>query len=158
MRNSNNQHDYPFKTSELNELLERAAEALAAKYKREGTFTNPTNVKEYLRLKLGAHDREVFAVMFLDNQHQLISFEELFFGTIDAASIYPRELLKAALNHNTAAVVFAHNHPSGIAEPSQADRRITQRLVDALKLVDIRVLDHIVVGEDCVSFAEKGWV
>ncbi|MEZ8368904.1 DNA repair protein RadC [Vibrio splendidus] len=158
MRNSNNQHDYPFKTSELNELLERAAEALAAKYKREGTFTNPTNVKEYLKLKLGAHDREVFAVMFLDNQHQLISFEELFFGTIDAASVYPREVLKAALNHNAAAVVFAHNHPSGIAEPSQADRRITQRLVDALKLVDIRVLDHIVVGENCVSFAEKGWV
>ncbi|MDH5895417.1 RadC family protein [Vibrio splendidus] len=158
MRNANNQHDYPFKTSELNELLERAADALAAKYKREGTFTNPTNVKEYLKLKLGAHDREVFAVMFLDNQHQLISFEELFFGTIDAASIYPREVLKAALNHNAAAVVFAHNHPSGIAEPSQADRRITQRLVDALKLVDIRVLDHIVVGEDCVSFAEKGWI
>ncbi|PMO06237.1 hypothetical protein BCT19_09165 [Vibrio splendidus] len=158
MRNANNQHDYPFKTSELNELLERAAEALAAKYKREGTFTNPTNVKEYLKLKLGAHDREVFAVMFLDNQHQLIRFEKLFFGTIDAASIYPREVLKAALNHNAAAVVFSHNHPSGIAEPSQADRRITQRLVDALKLVDIRVLDHIVVGEDCVSFAEKGWV
>ncbi|MEZ8675501.1 MULTISPECIES: DNA repair protein RadC [unclassified Vibrio] len=158
MRNANNQHDYPFKTSELNELLERAADALAAKYKREGTFTNPTNVKEYLKLKLGAHDREVFAVMFLDNQHQLISFEELFFGTIDAASIYPREVLKAALNHNAAAVVFAHNHPSGIAEPSQADRRITQRLVDALKLVDIRVLDHIVVGEDYVSFAEKGWI
>ena len=158
MRNANNQHDYPFKTSELNELLERAADALATKYRREGTFTNPTNVKEYLKLKLGAHDREVFAVMFLDNQHQLISFEELFFGTIDAASIYPREVLKAALNHNAAAVVFAHNHPSGIAEPSQADRRITQRLVDALKLVDIRVLDHIVVGEDCVSFAEKGWI
>lgn len=158
MRNSNKQHDYPFKTSELNELLERAAEALATKYKREGTFTNPTNVKEYLKLKLGTHDREVFAVMFLDNQHQLIEFEELFFGTIDAASIYPREVVKAALNHNAAAVVFAHNHPSGIAEPSQADRRITQRLVDALKLVDIRVLDHIVVGEDCVSFAEKGWV
>ncbi|PTP34949.1 RadC family protein [Vibrio splendidus] len=158
MRNANSQHDYPFKSSELNELLERAADALAAKYKREGTFTNPTNVKEYLKLKLGAHDREVFAVMFLDNQHQLISFEELFFGTIDAASIYPREVLKAALNHNAAAVIFAHNHPSGIAEPSQADRRITQRLVDALKLVDIRVLDHIVVGEDCVSFAEKGWV
>ncbi|TKF21451.1 RadC family protein [Vibrio kanaloae] len=158
MRNANNQQDYPFTTSELNELLERAAEALAVKYKREGTFTNPTNVKEYLKLKLGAHDREVFAVMFLDNQHQLIEFEELFFGTIDAASIYPREVLKAALNHNAAAVVFAHNHPSGIAEPSQADRRITHRLVDALKLVDIRVLDHIVVGEDCVSFAEKGWV
>ncbi len=159
MRNANNQHDYPFKTSELNELLERAAEALAAKYKREGTFTNPTNVKEYLKLKLGAHDREVFAVMFLDNQHQLISFEELFFGTIDAASIYPREVLKAALNHNAAAVVFAHNHPSGIAEPSQADRRITRRLTDALALVDIRILDHFVVGDgEVVSFAERGWI
>ncbi|HHF0519490.1 DNA repair protein RadC [Vibrio alginolyticus] len=158
MRTQNTQHDYPFKTSELNELLERAAEALATKYKREGTFTNPTNVKEYLKLKLGVHDREVFAVMFLDNQHQLISFEELFFGTIDAASIYPREVLKTALNHNAAAVIFAHNHPSGIAEPSQADKRITQRLIDALKLVDIRVLDHIVVGEDCVSFAEKGLI
>ncbi|MBT0073382.1 MULTISPECIES: RadC family protein [Vibrio] len=158
MRTPNTDHDYPFETSELNELLERAAEALATKYKREGTFTNPTNVKEYLKLKLGAHDREVFAVMFLDNQHQLISFEELFFGTIDAASIYPREVLKTALNHNAAAVIFAHNHPSGIAEPSQADKRITQRLIDALKLVDIRVLDHIVVGEDCVSFAEKGWI
>ncbi|HHF0482619.1 DNA repair protein RadC [Vibrio sp. Vb2110] len=158
MRTPNTDHDYPFETSELNELLERAAEALATKYKREGTFTNPTNVKEYLKLKLGAHDREVFAVMFLDNQHQLISFEELFFGTIDAASIYPREVLKTALNHNAAAVIFAHNHPSGIAEPSQADKRITQRLIDALKLVDIRVLDHIVVGEDCVSFAEKGLI
>ncbi|MCS0084973.1 DNA repair protein RadC [Vibrio cyclitrophicus] len=158
MRTPNTNHDYPFETSELNELLERAAEALATKYKREGTFTNPTNVKEYLKLKLGAHDREVFAVMFLDNQHQLISFEELFFGTIDAASIYPREVLKTALNHNAAAVIFAHNHPSGIAEPSQADKRITQRLIDALKLVDIRVLDHIVVGEGCVSFAEKGLI
>ncbi|HHE0500113.1 TPA: DNA repair protein RadC [Vibrio parahaemolyticus] len=158
MRTQKTHHDYPFKSSELNELLERAAEALATKYKREGTFTNPTNVKEYLKLKLGAHDREVFAVMFLDNQHQLISFEELFFGTIDAASIYPREVLKTALNHNAAAVIFAHNHPSGIAEPSQADKRITQRLIDALKLVDIRVLDHIVVGEGCVSFAEKGLI
>ncbi|ELB2808252.1 DNA repair protein RadC [Vibrio alginolyticus] len=158
MRTPNTDHDYPFETSELNELLERAAEALATKYKREGTFTNPTNVKEYLKLKLGAHEREVFAVMFLDNQHQLISFEELFFGTIDAASIYPREVLKTALSHNAAAVIFAHNHPSGIAEPSQADKRITQRLIDALKLVDIRVLDHIVVGEDCVSFAEKGLI
>ncbi|ELS4797254.1 DNA repair protein RadC [Vibrio alginolyticus] len=158
MRTQKTDHDYPFETSELNELLERAAEALAVKYKREGTFTNPTNVKEYLKLKLGAHDREVFTVMFLDNQHQLIGFEELFFGTIDAASIYPREVLKTALNHNAAAVIFAHNHPSGIAEPSQADKRITQRLIDALKLVDIRVLDHIVVGEDCVSFAEKGLI
>ncbi len=151
-------HDYPFKTSELNELLERAAEALAVKYRREGTFTNPTNVKEYLKLKLGAHDREVFAVMFLDNQHKLICFEELFLGTIDAASVYPREVLKAALRCNAAAVIFAHNHPSGDSTPSQADRRITERLKDALALVDVRVLDHIVTGDTCTSFAERGWL
>ena len=82
----------------------------------------------------------------------------MFFGTIDAASVYPREVLKMALSHNAAAVIFAHNHPSGVPEPSQADKRITERLVEALKLVDIRVLDHIVVGESCVSFAEKGWI
>ncbi|MFA0249608.1 DNA repair protein RadC [Vibrio sp. 10N.261.45.A4] len=150
---------YPaHQTSSLNELLEHAAEALAQKYKREGTFTNPDNVKEYLQLKLGSYDREVFALMLLDNQHQLIRFEELFFGTIDAASVYSREVVKAALNANAAAVILAHNHPSGIAEPSRADKRITSRLVDALGLIDVRVLDHIVVGEHCVSFAERSWI
>lgn len=150
---------YPVhQTSSLNELLEHAAEALAQKYKREGTFTNPENVKEYLQLKLGSYDREVFALMLLDNQHQLIRFEELFFGTIDAASVYSREVVKAALNANAAAVILAHNHPSGIAEPSRADKRITSRLVDALGLIDVRVLDHIVVGEHCVSFAERSWI
>jgi len=161
MRTSNNPVDkqYPaHQTSSLNELLKQAAEALAQKYKREGTFTNPNNVKEYLKLKLGGYDREVFALMLLDNQHQLIRFEELFFGTIDAASVYPREVVKAALNVNAAAVILAHNHPSGIAEPSRADKRITSKLVDALALIDVRVLDHIVVGEDCVSFAERGWI
>ncbi|WP_435248217.1 RadC family protein [Vibrio sp. nBUS_14] len=154
---TNNQ--YPaHQTSSLNELLEHAAEALAQKYKREGTFTNPANVKEYLQLKLGSYDREVFALMLLDNQHQLIRFEELFFGTIDAASVYSREVVKAALNANAAAVILAHNHPSGIAEPSRADKRITSRLVDALGLIDVRVLDHIVVGEHCVSFAERSWI
>lgn len=96
--------------------------------------------------------------MLLDNQHQLIRFEELFFGTIDAASVYSREVVKAALNANAAAVILAHNHPSGIAEPSRADKRITSRLVDALGLIDVRVLDHIVVGEHCVSFAERSWI
>lgn len=153
-----NNHYPPHQTSSLNELLEHAAEVLAQKYKREGTFTNPNNVKEYLRLKLGSYDREVFALMLLDNQHQLIRFEELFFGTIDAASVYPREVVKTALYANAGAVIFAHNHPSGDPEPSQADRRITTRLIDALSLIDVRVLDHIVVGEDCVSFAERGWI
>ncbi|MBM7038069.1 MULTISPECIES: RadC family protein [Vibrio] len=153
-----NNHYPAHQTSSLNELLEHAAEALAQKYKREGTFTNPENVKEYLQLKLGSYDREVFALMLLDNQHQLIRFEELFFGTIDAASVYSREVVKAALNANAAAVILAHNHPSGIAEPSRADKRITSRLVDALGLIDVRVLDHIVVGEHCVSFAERSWI
>ncbi len=94
--------------------------------------------------------------MFLDNQHRLIAFEELFFGTIDSASIYPREVLKAALKVNAAALIFAHNHPSGDATPSQADKQITQRLKEALALVDIRVLDHIVVGDSAISFAERG--
>ncbi|CSI70314.1 DNA repair protein RadC [Vibrio cholerae] len=94
----------------------------------------------------------------MDNQHRLIEFKELFRGTVDAASVYPREVLKEALNVNAAAVIFAHNHPSGDPEPSQADRRITQRLKDALSLVDIRVLDHVVVGKSSVSFAERGWL
>tara|TARA_R110001592_G_scaffold37823_2_gene125660 strand:+ start:2740 stop:3225 length:486 start_codon:yes stop_codon:yes gene_type:complete len=157
--NLNKTTHYPdHQTSNLNQLLEQAAEALAQKYKREGSFTNAENVKEYLKLKLGGYDREVFALMLLDNQHQLIHFEELFFGTIDAASVYSREVVKAALNINAAAVILAHNHPSGIAEPSQADKQITSKLVDALALIDIRVLDHIVVGESCVSFAERGWL
>lgn len=108
--------------------------------------------------KLSAYEREVFAVMLLDSQHRLIAFQELFFGTIDAASVYPREVVKAALQSNAAAVIFAHNHPSGDPEPSQADRAITTRLIAALNLIDVRVLDHIVVGQAAVSFAERGLI
>lgn len=107
---------------------------------------------------LGNYDREVFALLLLDNQHRLIEFNELFYGTIDSASVYPREVVKLALERNAAAVIFAHNHPSGDATPSQADKRITSRLKDALALIDVRVLDHFVVGETCVSFAERGWI
>lgn len=96
--------------------------------------------------------------MFLDNRHRVITFEEMFRGTIDGASVYPREVVKAALQHNAAAVIFAHNHPSGVAEPSQADQAITKRLIEALLLVDVRVLDHLVVGEQVVSFAERGLI
>jgi DNA repair protein RadC len=99
----------------------------------------------------------VFAVLFLDTHHRAISYEELFHGTIDGASVHPREVVNAALRHNAAAVILSHNHPSGVAEPSEADRRITQRLKDALALVDVRVLDHFVVAtEGSVSFAERG--
>ncbi|HCH6462469.1 RadC family protein [Vibrio alginolyticus] len=151
--------DYPT-TSQLSDhqILEQAAEIIANKYLRGDVFSSPEATKEFLTYKLGNYEREVFAVLMLDNQHRLIEFKELFFGTIDAASVYPREVVKLTLETNAAAVIFAHNHPSGDATPSQADRRITERLKDALALVDVRVLDHFIVGESCVSFAERGLI
>ena len=122
-------------------------------------LTSPDLVRKHLAMKFAGLEREHFAVLFLDNQHRLIADETLFQGTIDGASVYPREVVKSALMHNAAAVILSHNHPSGIPEPSQSDRRITERLVEALKLVDVRVLDHVVVGDDLsVSFAERGWI
>lgn len=121
--------------------------------------TSPDEVKRYLALKLAQREQEVFAVLFLDNRHRLIQYNEMFFGTIDGASVYPREVVKAALQHNAAAVILAHNHPSGVPEPSRADEIITNRLKEALSLVEIRVLDHIVVGgTDTVSLAERGLI
>lgn len=140
------------------QILEKAAEILEQRCIREESFGNPNAVKDYLKYKMCDNEREVFAVLLLDNQHRLISYEELFYGTVNAASVYPREVVKKALEVNAAAIILAHNHPSGIAEPSQADRSITTQLVDALNLIDVRVLDHIVVGEEPVSFAERGWV
>jgi DNA repair protein RadC len=125
-----------------NEILEHAAEILANRYVRGDALINPDATKEYVRCKLGSHEREVFALLLLDNQNRLIEFKELFHGTVDAASVYPREVVKEVLEVNAAAVIFAHNHPSGDSTPSQADRRITERLKDALALVDVRVLDH----------------
>jgi DNA repair protein RadC len=120
-------------------------------------LTSPDSVRDYLQLQLAHQEREVFAVLFLDNRHRSLAFEELFFGTIDGATVYPREVVKAALRHNAAAVILAHNHPSGVAEPSQADQAITQRLQEALALMDVRVLDHFVIGSgEPVSFAERG--
>ena len=120
-------------------------------------LANPRATREYLRSQLRDRDHEVFCCLFLDNRHRVIAFDEVFRGTIDGASVHPRDVVKLALARNAAAVILAHNHPSGIAEPSQADEMITGRLRDALGLVDIRVLDHIVVGDGaCVSFAERG--
>ncbi|PSV44867.1 RadC family protein [Photobacterium indicum] len=140
------------------QVLDKAAEIVASRYLRGDVFTNPQATKDYLQFKMGGYEREVFAVLLLDNQNRLIEYKELFFGTIDAASVYPREVIKLTLDHNAAAVIFAHNHPSGISEPSDADKRITQKLKDALALIDVRVLDHFVVGETCVSFAERGYL
>ncbi|WP_373226014.1 DNA repair protein RadC [Enterobacter cloacae complex sp. ESBL7] len=123
------------------------------------TFTSTTAVRDWLRLQLATLEREEFVVLFLDNQHRLIAYETLFTGTLNHTQVHPREVVKAGLKHNCAAVIVAHCHPSGLAEPSNADRKITERLQAALELVEIRLLDHLVVGGmDTVSFAERGWL
>ncbi|MFT5451181.1 MAG: DNA repair protein RadC [Enterobacterales bacterium] len=124
---------------------------------RGDAFENPTITRRFLSAKLRHHGHEVFGVLFLDNAHRVIAFEELFHGTINGASVHPRVVLQRALAHNAAAVIFAHNHPSGVAEPSSADKQITDTLCQVLAVVDIRVLDHFVIGEaEAVSFAERG--
>ncbi len=148
-------------TLEEQEIIDHALSIIESKLKVSDSnfFNSPKLVSDYLRLQVSPLEREVFGVLFLTNQHQLISDEILFTGTIDSASVYPREVVKAALFKNAAALIFYHNHPSGISEPSQSDRLITRKLTDALSLVDIRVLDHFVLGSsDYVSFGERGWI
>jgi DNA repair protein RadC len=141
------------------QLLEAALKIIGQQLKRETTFVSPRMVHDYMRLKIGQLEHEIFAILLLDTQNRLLAYEEVFRGTIDTCMVHPREVLKIALANNAACVILAHNHPSGMAEPSQNDRRITERLRDALTLVDIRVLDHLVVGGDTVvSFAERGWL
>ena len=147
----------PAKRAELAAVLELARRSLAHRLREQPVFGAPGRVKEYLRLRLGALGHEVFAVLFLDAQHQLLRMEEMFRGSLTQTSVYPREVVKRALEAGAAAVVLAHNHPSGVAEPSRADEMLTQTLKSALALVDVRVLDHLVVGNsDVVSFAERG--
>ncbi len=120
-------------------------------------LSSPGDTRRFLQHHLGAHNREVFCCIFLDSQHRVLCCEDLFLGTLDGAAVYPREIATRALQYSAAAVIFAHNHPSGVAEPSSADRRITERLSSALALLDIRVLDHIIVGRGCeFSFAAEG--
>jgi DNA repair protein RadC len=141
----------------LQASLELARRHYAEAMQLGPALANPRATREFLRTRLRDLDHEVFCCLFLDNRHRVICFDEVFRGTIDGASVHPREVVKLALARNAAAVILAHNHPSGIAEPSQADELITTRLREALALVDIRVLDHIVVGDGaCVSFAERG--
>ena len=141
------------------EIVELAESILRERVERGQALTDPVTVKRWLIARLSDRPHEVFCVLYLDNRHRVLAFEELFRGTLDGASVHPREIVKQALHHNAAAVIFAHNHPSGIAEPSDADRRLTQRLKDALALVDIRTLDHFVIGGvEAVSFAERGFV
>ncbi|EIU1669057.1 RadC family protein [Pseudomonas aeruginosa] len=141
----------------VDQILSVARHVIDQKYQRGALFSAPELVKDYLRTKLVGFEHEVFAVLFLDSQHRLLEYVELFRGTIDQASVYPREVVKEALRVNSAAVIFSHNHPSGNPEPSHADKALTQRLKEALALVDVRTLDHIIVGgEVTTSFAEQG--
>ena len=139
------------------QILAAARQVIDQKVPRGTLFTSPAMVKDYLRTKLAGLEQEVFAVLFLDSQHGLIEYVEMFRGTLNATAVYPREVVKAALLRNAAAVILSHNHPSGNSEPSQADKLLTQRLKEALALVDVHTLDHIVVGgEATASFAERG--
>ena len=147
----------PAKFVQLQAALELGKRYLEQEMALGDAITSPDKIKRYLKAKMRAYKHEVFACVYLDNQHRIVNFKELFFGTIDGASVYPREVVKQTLAANAAAVIFVHNHPSGIAEPSESDRQITERLVKALHLVDVRVLDHMIVGDsEVVSFAERG--
>ncbi len=144
------------KYTQMQAVLEMSRRYLRERMQRGDALTDPDAVRFYLTSKLRDAQSEIFACLFLDNRHRVIQYEELFYGTIDGASVHPREVVRKALQHNAAAVIFAHNHPSGVAEPSQADERITQKLKDALALIDVRVLDHFIIGDQVVSFAERG--
>jgi DNA repair protein RadC len=147
----------PAKSAELAAVMEMARRALAQQMRNAPVFDSPQKVKDYVALQLGGRQHEVFAVLFLDGQHRLLQLEEMFRGTLTQTSVYPREVVRRALTLNAGAVILSHNHPSGLAEPSRADEFLTQTLKSALALVDVRVLDHLVVGRgQVVSLAERG--
>ena len=142
---------------QLQASVEMSRRYLRECLERGNSLTNPDDTRNFLLAELSGRDYEVFACLFLDNKHRVIKFEELFAGTIDGANVYPREVVKRALLNNAAALILAHNHPSGVAEPSEADISITKRLVEALNLIEVRVLDHLVIGDGySVSLAEQG--
>ncbi|KGI79223.1 RadC family protein [Oleiagrimonas soli] len=149
----------PAKHARLCASLELARRALGEELERGAPLLDPVDSAAYLKARLRDHPHEVFACLYLDNRHRVLGFEELFRGTIDGASVHPREVVRACMRHNAAAVIFAHNHPSGVAEPSAADRTLTLQLREALQMIDVRVLDHLVVGSGLpVSMAARGLI
>ena len=149
--------DGQYRPARAEEVLSQARRVLSQRVRRGATMSSPQAVKDYLRAQIGVLEHEVFTVIFLDAQHRLIALKEMFRGTVTQTSVYPREVVKESLALNAAAVILAHNHPSGAAEPSRADEFLTQTLKSALALVDVRVLDHLVVtGAEVSSFAERG--
>ncbi len=155
MHKSSKQFYVTHKPLTAHQVLEKAAEILACQFSRGEHINSPQVTKDYLAFKLAGNKREVFAMLLLDNQHRLIEYRELFYGTIDSASVHPREIVRAVIEVNAACVILAHNHPSGDTEPSVSDKKITQRIVEALGLIDVQVLDHIVLGNEAFSFAEN---
>lgn len=143
---------------QLKAVVEMSRRYLEEHITRGDALKDVNAVRNYLCHQLRGYPYEVFACLFLDNKHRVIEYEEMFRGTIDSASVHPREVLRRAIHHNAAAVIFAHNHPSGVAEPSQSDHSITDKLKDVLGMVDVRVLDHFIIGDEVVSFAEKGYL
>ena len=149
----------PAKFSQLQAVLEMSRRHLAERLRRDSALESPQAVRDYLKSLLRHEPHEVFGCLFLDSKHRMLAFEVLFRGSIDSASVYPRQVVKRALAHNAAAVIFCHNHPSGITEPSQADRTLTKRLIEALDLIEVRVLDHFIVGDgQPLSMVEHGWM
>ena len=149
--------DGQYRPARAEEVLLGARCVLSKQVRRGALMASPQVVKDYLQVEIGALEHEVFCVLFLDAQHQVIALKQMFRGTVTQTSVYPREVVKEALGCNAAAVILAHNHPSGSVEPSRADEFLTQTLKSALALVDVRVLDHLVVaGTECCSFAERG--
>ena len=146
-------------TTEEQFVIDQATRILDSKIRSSPALTSSNATRTYLRVSMATLEREVFRVIFLDSQNRVITVEDLFFGTIDGTSVHPREVVKAALRHNAAAAILAHNHPSGMTEPSQADINITRHLKDVLAMVGVRILDHVVVGiEDDTSMAERGLI
>jgi len=138
------------------DVLAAAEGILRGKLERQGSIGTPMDASDFLRMRLGALLHEEFHVLWLDNRHRILDCQKLFTGTVDGASVHPREVVRAALGINASAAILAHNHPSGVAEPSVADRMLTHELREALRLIGVRVLDHIVVGSECVSMAGRG--
>ncbi len=141
---------------QLQAVVEMSRRYLDEKIHRGDAMSSVHDVKRYLQSRLQHYPFEVFSCLFLDNKHRVIEYEELFRGTIDSASVHPREVVRRVLHHNAAAIVLAHNHPSGVAEPSESDKAITQKLQQALRLIEVRLLDHFIIGDDVISFAERG--
>ncbi len=139
-------------------IIEFARRYAEEDIKRGDILSNVSAVRDYLIMCFRGYSHEVFSCLFLDNRHRIICHDELFKGTIDACSVYPREVIRRVIKHNAAAVIFAHNHPSGVTEPSQADHQITEQLKNALNMIDCRVLDHFIVGDDVLSFVERGYL